>query len=93
MLFRSRAFFKSVENIINTLSPFEKHRLKVLTHFDVGALYIINKQYVKGILYCMLVLTSPVALWMSIRKVIIKRQSEKLAEVYSAKGLYPYRTL
>ena len=88
-----RAFFKSVQDVIDTLSPLEKFRLKILTRFDIGALYIRKKQYLKGLGMCMGVLCSPVALWMSIRKVIVKKRSEKLAEEYSSKELYPYRRL
>ena len=88
-----KAFFHSVGDVIKTLTIFEKHRLKVLTRFDIGALYIINKQYAKGIWMCLGVLSSPVALWMSIRKVVIKKKSKKLANEFDVKGLYPYRKL
>ena len=88
-----QAFFKSVQNVIDSLSPLEKYRLKVLTRFDIGALYIMNKQYVKGLVMCMGVLCSPVALWLSVRKVIIKKKSERDAKELAAKGLYPYRSL
>ena len=79
--------------MIDSLSPLEKYRLKVLTRFDIGALYIMNKQYVKGLVMCMGVLCSPVALWLSVRKVIIKKKSERDAKELAAKGLYPYRSL
>lgn len=86
-----KAFFKSVQDVIESLNPFEKYRLKVLTHFDIGALYIMNKQYSKGLLYCLSVFTSPVALWLSIKKVFVKKKSEKEARRLSEKGMYPYR--
>ncbi len=86
-----RAFFQSVQNVIDSLNPIEKYRLKVLTRFDIGALYIMNKQYAKGFLYCLTVFTSPVALWLSIKKVYVKKKSEKEAHRLSAKGMYPYR--
>lgn len=88
-----QAFFQSVENVIDSLSPLERYRLKVLTRFDIGALYIMNKQYVKGIGMCLGVLCSPVALWMSVRKVIIKKKSEREARELASKGLYPYRAV
>lgn len=88
-----QAFFQSVQNVIDSLSPLERYRLKVLTRFDIGALYIMNKQYAKGIGMCLGVLCSPVALWMSVRKVIIKKKSESKARELAAKGLYPYREI
>lgn len=88
-----KAFFQSVQNVIDSLSPLERYRLKVLTRFDIGALYIMNKQYAKGIGMCLDVLCSPVALWMSVRKVIIKKKSEREARELAAKGLCPYREL
>ena len=88
-----KAFFQSVQNVIDSLSPLERYRLKVLTRFDIGALYIMNKQYAKGIGMCLGVLCSPVALWMSVRKVIIKKKSEREARELAAKGLCPYREL
>lgn len=88
-----QAFFQSVQNVISQLSPLERYRLKVLTRFDIGALYIMNKQYAKGIGMCLGVLCSPVALWMSVRKVIIKKKSESKARELAAKGLYPYREI
>lgn len=88
-----QAFFQSVQNVIHSLSPLERYRLKVLTRFDIGALYIMNKQYAKGIGMCLGVLCSPVALWMSVRKVIIKKKSESKARELAAKGLYPYREI
>ena len=88
-----QAFFSSVHNVIESLTPLEKHRLTVLTRFDIGALYIMNKQYLKGVLNCSMVLTSPVALWMSIKKVLIKKQCEKKAQKLQTQGVYPYRHL
>jgi len=85
------AFFNSVQDIIASLSPVEKWRLKLLTRFDIGVLYIQNGQTLPGLIRCLSILFSPVALTLAIKKVIEKKQMRKLALKMQAEGLYPYR--
>lgn len=86
-----KAFFNSVQDIIDTLSPFERFRLFVLTRFDIGALTIQNGQYLKGLIKCSSIICSPVALYYAIKKVIEKRQMRALASKMRSQGLHPYR--
>lgn len=86
-----KAFFHSVSDIVSSLSTFERYRLKVLTKFDIGALYFMNGQRWKGFQNCIWVITSPIALYMSIKKVILKKRSQCEASKYQKCGLYPYR--
>lgn len=86
-------FFNSVKDIINSMSSCEQYRLSILTKFDIGALYIIDKQYVRGITYCMFILLSPVALCKAIRKVWTKKAMQRKAVKLSRSGMYEYRPL
>ena len=85
-----RAFFTSVQDIIDSFSPFEKYRFMLLTRFDIGALYILDGQTLKGTLKCLSILLSPVALFLSARKVISKKKMAKLARKMESTGKYPY---
>lgn len=88
-----RAFFDSVSDIIDSFSFWEKCRLKLFTRFDIGALYILDGQKVKGALHCFSILLSPFATIESIKKVMSKKQMAKLARIMEATGKYPYRNL
>ena len=56
------AFFSSVQDLINRFSVMERVSLKFLTKFDIGALYILEGQYLKGLYNCMYILGSPIGL-------------------------------
>lgn len=86
-----RAFLNSVKDIYDTLTPFEKYRLKMLDMFNIGALYIMDGQKKKGLFMCMKVVLCPSALYYSVRKVIIKKRMQRLAKDMSNSGCYPYR--
>lgn len=88
-----KTFFASVYDIIDSFSLSEKYRFKLLTQFDIGALYIIDGQKLKGLLHCLSILLSPVAFLQSINKVIVKKRMAKLAVKMDASGDYPYRNL
>lgn len=88
-----RAFFTSVQDIIASFSIQEKYRFKMLTRFDIGALYILDGQKLKGILHCLSILLSPVATIQSFNKVLSKKKMAKLARNMEASGNFPYRKL
>ncbi len=88
-----RAFFVSVQDIIDGFSSIEKYRLKLLTRFDIGALYIMDGQKFKGVLYCLTILLSPVATILSLKKVIFKKRMAKIASIMESSGKYPYKTI
>lgn len=88
-----RAFFVSVQDIIDSFSALERYRFSLLTRFDIGALYILDGKKVKGLLNCLSILLSPVATILSVKKVLSKRNMAKLAQVMEASGNYPYRIL
>ncbi len=88
-----KAFFVSVKDIIDTFSFIEKFRFKLLTQFDIGALYILDGQKIKGILHCLLIFLSPVALCQSFNKVFSKKKMAQLARKMELSGSYPYRKL
>lgn len=85
------AFFSSVQDLINRFSVMGRVSLKFLTKFDIGALYILEGQYLKGLYNCMYILGSPIGLIRSIQKVIEKKQMQKLAQSINKSGKYPYR--
>lgn len=85
-----RAFFESVQDIINSFSPLEKYRLKLLTRFDIGALYILDGQKLKGVLHCLFIFLSPIASFQSLKKVLTKKQMARLAKSMEALGDCPY---
>ena len=86
-----KAFLASVKDIYDTLTPFEKYRLNMLDKFNNGALYIMDGQYLKGFTICMMVIFCPSALYLSMKKVLIKFKMQKLAKEMYQSGLYPYR--
>lgn len=86
-----KAFFNSVQDIIASMSPMERFRLKLLTQFDIGILYIQNGQLLSGLVRCLSIVCSPVAMFQAINKVFEKKQMRKLALKLRAEGLYPYR--
>ena len=86
-----KAFFNSVQDIIESLTPLEKWRLKLLTRFDIGVLYIQNGQILPGLVRCLSIMFSPVALSLAIKKVTEKKQMRKLAIKMQKEGIYPYR--
>lgn len=88
-----RAFIQSVSDIYASLSPFERYRMKMLDKFNNGALYIMNRQYIKGLLFCLSVCLCPSAMFLSINKVIEKRRMQRLAKSMELSGNYPYRKL
>lgn len=88
-----RAFFTSVQDIIDSFSPLEKYRFMLLTRFDIGALYILDGQTLKGALKCLSILLSPVALIQSAKKVVSKKKMAKLARKMESTGKYPYRNI
>lgn len=87
-----RAFLYSVQDIYDTLSPFEKYRLRMLDKFNNGALYIMDGQRLKGLLECAMVIFCPSALYMSIKKVLLKVRMQKLAKRMWESGRFPYRS-
>lgn len=88
-----RAFFTSVQDIIDSFSFLEKYRFKLLTRFDIGALYIIDGQKLKGALNCLSIFLSPIATMQSLNKVLSKRRMAKLAREMEASKEFPYRNL
>ncbi len=88
-----KAFFVSVKDIIGSFSFFEKFRFKLLTQFDIGALYILDGQKFKGFLHCLLIFLSPIALFQSLDKVLSKKKMAQLAREMEISGNYPYRKL
>lgn len=88
-----KAFFISIQDIIDSFSPLEKYRLNLLTRFDIGALYIIDGERFKGIIRCLSIFFSPIAAIQSIKKVLEKKKMEKLASRMDISGNYPYRFL
>ena len=88
-----RAFFTSVQDIIDSFSFLEKYRLKLLTRFDIGALYIIDGQKLKGAFNCLSIFLSPIATMQSLNKVLSKKRMAKLARGMEASDKYPYRKL
>ena len=86
-----RAFLVSVKDIYESLTPFEKYRLKMLDIFNIGALYIMDGQKKKGLFMCMKVVLCPSALYYSVRKVLMKKRMQRLAYNMSKSGNYPYR--
>lgn len=87
------AFFTSVQDIIDSFSNLEKYRFRLLTRFDIGALYIMDGQIIKGTLNCLSILLSPIATIQSLIKVLSKRKMAKLAKSMELSGKYPYRNL
>lgn len=88
-----KAFFISVQDIIDSFSFVEKYRFKLLTQFDIGALYIIDGKKIKGALRCLLILFSPIATKQSFNKIFEKKKMEKLASIMEESGNYSYRNL
>ena len=88
-----QSFFNSVHDIIESFSPLEKYRLKLLTRFDIGALYIIDGKRVKGMLRCFSIFLSPMAALQSLKKVLEKKKMERLASIMEESGNFPYRYL
>ena len=88
-----RAFFASVKDIIDSFSFLEKYRFKMLTRFDIGALYILDGRILKGTLHCLSILLSPVATIQSFIKVLSKKKMAKLAKIMEDSGEFPYRKL
>ena len=88
-----RAFFISVQDIIDSFSFWEKYRFKLLTRFDIGALYIIDGQKFKGALNCLSIFLSPIATMQSLNKVLSKRRMAKLARDMELSNKFPYRKL
>lgn len=88
-----RAFFASVKDIIDSFSFLEKYRFKMLTRFDIGALYILDGRKLKGTLHCLSILLSPVATIQSFIKVLSKKKMAKLAKIMEDSGEFPYRKL
>ncbi|MGR4859851.1 glycosyltransferase family 2 protein [Bacteroides pyogenes] len=87
------AFFESVKDIIDSFSILEKYRFRLLTRFDIGALYIIDGQKLKGALQCLSILLSPVATLQSINKVLSKKKMTRLARSMDKSGLFSYREI
>lgn len=85
------AFLNSVKDIYETLSPIEKYRLKMLDRFNNGALYIMDGQKLKGVLWCFSVILCPSAFFLSVKKVLVKLKMQRLAMQMQKSGLYPYR--
>lgn len=88
-----KAFFVSVHDIIDSFSSIEKYRFKLLTRFDIGALYILDGKKLKGLLHCMSIFLSPVAVVQSFNKVLSKKRMAKFARNMEASGMFPYRNL
>lgn len=88
-----KTFFVSVQDIIESFSSLEKYRFKLLTRFDIGALYILDGQKFKGILHCFSIFFSPIATIQSLKKVLEKKKMERLASIMEESGNYPYRYL
>lgn len=88
-----KAFFISVQDIISTFSPIDKYRLRVLTRFDIGALYIMDGQKLKGFFLCLPILLSPISAIQSLLKVASKKRMAKLAMRMHASGAFPYKTI
>lgn len=85
-----KAFFNSVNDILDSFSTFDKYRLKLLTQFDIGALYFINGDKLKGLKKCLSILLSPVATYMAIKKIRDKWSMRKLAKEMQSSGKHLY---
>ena len=88
-----QAFMVSVCDIIDSFSILEKYRYKLLTRFDIGALYILDGQKLKGALHCLSILLSPVAAIQSFNKVLSKKKMIRVAKDMVASGKFPYRKM
>jgi glycosyltransferase involved in cell wall biosynthesis len=86
-------FVDSVKDLIDSFSHIEKFRYKLLTRFDIGALYIADKQYLKGISYLLTIVLSPIAFVQSCKKVIEKKQMRKVARELANKNMHHYRSI
>lgn len=93
VMIHKRAFFASVQDIIAGFSFIEKYRLKLLTRFDIGALYVLDGQKLKGTYHCLSILLSPVATILSLKKVLSKKRMVQLARTMEASRKYPYRNI
>ena len=67
-----KAFFKSVNPIIRTLSPKEKKCMKAMHHFELGYVALKCRRYRKGIQYFIYVFTSFEGVLCTIRKISMR---------------------
>lgn len=75
-----KAFFESIVPVMKTLSPSERRCVMALHRFELGYVYVKNKEICKGIRECLCVFSSPRALILSLKKTTFK--IKQLAKIH-----------
>lgn len=75
-----KAFFKSVNPIIKTLTPTELKNVKIMHNAEVGYIYLKNRQVFKSIPYFLGLFSSPMAFGYEVKKTKEKKEARKRAD-------------
>lgn len=65
-------FFKSVQPIMEKFSSAEQKQIRAMHKFEIGLLYVRNQKILKGALYCLTVMQSPITFYYACRYVYKK---------------------
>ena len=87
------AFLKSVEPILNQLSPLMKFSIRLVNQFELGGIYIKNHEYWNGIINCASVLLSPIATYSAVRRLVRRMKSRTLPKEFRGKTIDYYLSI
>ena len=69
---QKKAFFESVQSVMETLTPAEQHCVYAMHKFELGYVCLKKGNKAQGILYCLAVLRSSQACGLAFKKIITK---------------------
>lgn len=81
------AFFKAVEPVMKTLSPYMRMSIKLSNKFELGGLCILTGEYLKGLFYCSSVLISPSACISAYTRVHKRKLGSQIPREFQGKNL------
>lgn len=73
-----KAFLNAVSPITETMSFYYRYSIKLANYFELGGVYILNKEYVKGALTCLSIIFSPSAIKSAYLKISRRRKARHL---------------
>lgn len=72
LLEHKKRFFESISSVFSQLSKNQQKCIRSMHYFEVGYVFFRNRKIIKGIRYCIYLLSSPKAIRLATKKVIKK---------------------
>lgn len=82
-----KAFLASVKPIMEQMSWYDRYSIKLVNKFEIGGSYALHGNYWKAFLYCLCVLLSPSATFVSFSKILRRTKTRQISKEYANKTI------